>query len=183
MSCSKLRMNIQVKQTYRQRETLERLITEKKTEISKSTGPIDSCFHMRAKVRNLNDIIWIAQFDIIRMPVFWTVCFVGNSNDGPDGPDHHLNCIIQITHRCVSLHTHCPKYRHWNDHSNCALLLSCKHSLWCVNKVCTCMCWIAKFDECIYTCRYPKWVRVRHSWLSNWCLVCTWISKKFNIID
>ena len=40
-----------------------------------------------------------------------------NSNDGPD---HHSNCAIQITHHDVILRTHGLKYRHLNDHSNCA---------------------------------------------------------------
>ena len=31
------------------------------------------------------------------------------------GPDHHLNCAIQITNRDVILHTHSQKYRHSND--------------------------------------------------------------------
>ena len=38
-----------------------------------------------------------------------------------DGPDHHLNCAFQITYRDVILHTQGPKYRHSNDHSNCAI--------------------------------------------------------------
>ena len=42
---------------------------------------------------------------------------VCNSNDGPD---RHLNCAIQITHRNVILRTHGPKYSHSND-SNCAI--------------------------------------------------------------
>ena len=45
-----------------------------------------------------------------------------------DGLDHDLNCAIQIMHRGVTLRTHGPKYRHSNDNSNCALLLSCENS-------------------------------------------------------
>ena len=41
-----------------------------------------------------------------------------NSNDGPD---YHLNCAYQITHRSVILRTHGPKYRQMNDYSNCAI--------------------------------------------------------------
>ena len=36
-------------------------------------------------------------------------------------PDRHLNCAFQMTHRDVIWRTHGPKYRHWNDHSNCAI--------------------------------------------------------------
>ena len=42
--------------------------------------------------------------------------------------DHHLNRAFQITHRKVILHTYGPKYRHSNDNSNCAFLLSCENS-------------------------------------------------------
>ena len=46
-----------------------------------------------------------------------------NDSKVNNGPDRYLNCAIQITHRDVILRTltHGPKYRHSNDHSNCAI--------------------------------------------------------------
>ena len=80
------------------------------------------CFYTRAKVRNLNYHSNDGILDRVYAKLHRDVSFeMHNSNDGPD---HHLNCTIQITHRDVSLRTHGPKYCHLNDHSNCTL---CSH--------------------------------------------------------
>ena len=76
------------------------------------------CFHMRRKVRNLNDHSNCAIWMIIRMTVIWTMC-TQNYTAFHNGPDHQLNWTIQIMHRDVILRTHGPKYRHLNYHSNC----------------------------------------------------------------
>ena len=62
---------------------------------------------------NLNCAIII--LDRVYMPNYTVMC--------------NLNCAIQTTHHGVIWHTHGPKYRHSNDHSNCALSLSCENSL------------------------------------------------------
>ena len=89
-------------------------------------------------------IIWIAQFNyhsncaiwiIIRMTVFWTMCMPNHiamrNLECDDGPDHHLNCAFQITHRDVILCTHGPKYRHSNDHSNCTIRIKIQITHFC----------------------------------------------------
>ena len=84
-------------------------------------------FELSFELRNLNYHSIDGIFDRVYAKLHRDAWFeLRNSNDGPD---HHLNCAIQITHRDVILRTHGPKYYHSNDHSNCALLLSCENSL------------------------------------------------------
>ena len=51
-----------------------------------------------------------------------------NSNDGPD---HHLKCAFQITHRDVIWRTHGPKYRLSNFNSKCAFRIKIQNSALC----------------------------------------------------
>ena len=81
------------------------------------------CTQNYIAMRNLNCAIWM-----IRITVFWTMCtqnYIAMRN---------LKCAIQMMVRTiiwiahfklriynVILRTHGPKYRHSNDHSNCAI--------------------------------------------------------------
>ena len=65
---------------------------------------------------------------------FWTTCM-----------QNYIamrNCAFQITHRYVILRTHGPKFRHSNDHSNCAIWIKIQ---------------IAHFCSCVKTVMFSIW--------------------------
>ena len=72
-------------------------------------------FEWSFELRNLNDHLNDGTLDHVYANLH------RDTHNLNDGPNRHLNCAIQITHRDVNLLTHGPKYCHSNDHSNCTL--------------------------------------------------------------
>ena len=77
-------------------------------------------------------------------------CIIWEMRHWKSPPDHHLNFAIQITHRNVILRTHGPKYRHSNDHSNCAVpLCSRVKTVKCTRAPVEFFCSPKKTDSCL----------------------------------